>query len=88
MTDHGASRITHGLAPLRDTGRQAGGELEVVVDRLEEDRSAVGALLRGVEGCDQGLGEQRGEQHRLHSLFGHSGPSSVSATCCPHREYH
>jgi hypothetical protein len=72
----------------RIPARQPGGAPAVVVDRLEEDRSAVGALLRGVEGCDQGLGEQRGEQHRLHSLFGHSRPSSVGATCCPHREDH
>ena len=77
------------LAPLGNARRQAGGEMQVVVDGLEEHRPAVGALLRGVESRDQRLLEQRGEQHRLgNSLFGHSWPSSVCGTPRPHREYH
>jgi hypothetical protein len=75
-----------GLPSLGEAGRQSGGQAEVVVDRFEEDRSAVGALVRGVEGCDLGLGEERGEQQRLHhSLFGHSRASSVKGSVCVHR---
>jgi hypothetical protein len=74
------------LAPLGEAGRQVTGQGEVVVDHLEQDRSAVGTLLRRVEGGDQGLVEQRGEQQRLDSsLFGHSRTSSVKGSVCAHR---
>jgi hypothetical protein len=49
------------LAPLGETRRQLARQAERVVDRFEQDRSAIGALMRGVEGRDQGLVEERGE---------------------------
>jgi len=73
------------LAPLGEAGRQLASQLEFVVDRLEEDRSAIGALLRGIEGRHQGLVEELGEQQRLHTLFGHSCASSVKGSACVHR---
>lgn len=38
-----------GLARLGEAGRQASGQAEFVVDRLEEDGTAIGALMGGVE---------------------------------------
>jgi hypothetical protein len=41
--------------------------------------------VRGIEGRDQGFGEERGEQQRLDTLFGHLRASSVKGTARLHR---
>jgi len=73
------------LAPLGKAGRQPGGQGELVVDRFEQDGAAVGALVGRVEGGNQRFVEERGEQHRLYSLFDHLSPPSVRGTARPHR---
>ena len=66
------------LAPLGEAGRQLGRQVEFGVDRLELDRAAVGALVRGVE--------ERGEQHCLdQSLFDHSRVSFARELLCLQR---
>jgi len=87
LPDEGGQVVLHLslLAPLGEAGGEARCEAQPIVDRLEQDGTAIGAQLRRVELSDEGLGEEVGEQHRLHRLFGHRSASSVNGSVHVHR---
>ena len=66
------------LASPGEAVRQPGGQAGLVVGCLEQDRAAIGALVRGIESSEEGLGKEVREQHRFHTLFGHRCASSVT----------